>query len=323
MARSHGFALVRLGYEKLEPAPSCGTDSQHALRGVEAEFARTVAAWLDGGAAPAEIGSTPARTAWDEQVLHYQVAGILGGTRLEMTLLLPEGRRPAPVVICNHGDIELDHPALRHKRRIRDMSVAREFLRLGVAVAMPARRGVAFSEGTYPKSFRAVDADATYKARVHAQDILPALDALRGRPEIDAERILLAGHSAGGYSASYLASTGPKGVIGAVNFAGGRTDSTAASGPGYLNKMMVDGFSEFGRGAKLPALFVFAEGDSRYSVQTIRASHEAFVAAGGQGQLVLAPPLGRDGHQVHLVPEHWRGALKSYLSLVGAVHASP
>ena len=323
LAHRHGHALVRVGYQELETTPGCGANSQHALRGMESEFAAQVTRWLDGGTPAAEIGSTPAHVAWSEQLLHYDVPGALGTHRLEMTLWLPNTRGPAPVVLFNHGDVELDFPQMRFKRRIREMVIAREFLKLGMAVAMPARRGIALSGGTYPRNFSANDGDPTYKARVHAQDVLPALDLLRSRPDLDGQRIVLAGQSAGGYSATYVAGKQLAGVVGVVDFSGGRTDIKDNSGPGYLNRMMVNGFAELGRAVKVPALFIFAEEDSRYSVQTIRAAHEAFVAAGGRARLVLAPPIGRDGHHVYLMPDHWRAALKEYLAELGLVPARP
>ena len=126
------------------------------------------------------------------------------------------------------------------------MVVAREFLRLGLAVLMPARRGIGLSEGNYPRGFLAGDADATYKARVHAEDVLPALAWLKTRPELDASRVVLAGQSAGGYSTMYIASQNPAGVLGAIDFSGGRTDMNSTKSAGYLNQVMVNGFAEFG-----------------------------------------------------------------------------
>jgi dienelactone hydrolase len=167
--------------------------------------------------------------AWREQIVTYDVPSLFGRTRMEMTLWLPDLTEPVPVVVFNHGDVHIDRPEVKYKRRVRDMRVAREFLRLGVAVAIPARRGVGLSQGTYPRpaSFLSNDADATYKARVHADDILPALDYLRGRPEINSQQILVAGQSAGGYAAMYIASQGRVPACG-VNPQPGRAEMRAA-----------------------------------------------------------------------------------------------
>lgn len=322
-AKRSRFKLVQVGYEKQEVKEDCGPKSQHVLQGHEVAIAKTVADWLDGKDTPSVIGYPNPPIAWREEIIRYQAPNTFGANSLEATLFLPEARNdepgPYPVMVWNHGDIELDQPAMRYKSRIRDMLVAREFLQLGVAVLMPARRGVGFSEGTYPKGFATNDGDATYKARVHAQDILPALAWLKTRSELDANRVILAGQSAGGYSAMYIASQPTVGLIGVIDYSGGRTDMTGVSGPSNLNQMMVDGFAEFGRTTRVPTMWIFAENDSRYTTKTMRASHAAFQAAGGNARLLLNPPLEGDGHNIHHKPALWRAAVKVYLQEIGVV----
>jgi dienelactone hydrolase len=317
------FTLVKVGYERQENKADCGRNTQHVFVGQETAVVQAVVDWLDGKGAPEVIGYPNPTVAWREQLLTYSVPSTFGTNKLEATLFLPEikvwGTGPYPVVIWSHGDIELDHSAMRYKTRIREMAVAREFLQLGVAVLMPARRGVGLSEGNYPKNFLAQDGDPTYKARVHTQDVMPALTWLRNRSELDPARILLAGQSAGGYSTMYMASQNPEGVVGAIDFSGGRTDMTSRSTAGYLNQMMVSGFSEFGATTRVPTLWIFAENDSRYTVQTIRASHESFTKAGGKARLLLVAPIEGDGHHVYSKPELWRAALREYLEEIGIV----
>jgi pimeloyl-ACP methyl ester carboxylesterase len=117
----------------------------------------------------------------------------------------------------------------------------------------------------------------------------------------------------------YIASQSPTGLIGAIDFSGGRTNMTSVNGPSHLNQMMVDGFFEFGKTTRIPTLWVFAENDSRYTANTIRASHEAFQAAGGKARLLLNPPIEGDGHHIHHKPVLWRAALKEYLTEIGVV----
>jgi dienelactone hydrolase len=322
IARKNRFTLVVAGYDKREAKPDCVGGSQHVLTKLETEFADTVARWFEGAELPEGIGYPNPQTAWREQVVTFPAPGFIGINQLEMTLLLPDGTGPFPVMVYNHGDIHLDHSYMRHKTRMRELTVAWEFLRHGIAVAVPARRGVALSEGVYPGGFARYDGDPTYKARIHAQDIMPALDYLRTRPEIDAQRIILAGQSAGGYSIMYIASTNPAGVIGAVDFSGGRTDATSIEAAGFINRMMVGGFAELGKTARIPTLWVFAENDSKYTANTIRAAHEAFVKAGGKARLSLSPPIAGDGHFVYHKPELWREALKEFLGEIGVLKES-
>jgi len=317
VSKANNFTLVKAGYREQEKRASCDTGSQSRLSGLDEEFADVAANWLDNQPAPAVIGYTTPQTAWREQVLHYMA----GSKKLEMTLLLPDGPGPFPVMVYNHGDIEIGTAWLKYKRRYREMIVAREFLRYGVAVAIPARPGVGMSEGIYliPKSNG--DADASYKGRLHAENIMPAFDLLKTIPGLDANRIIVTGQSAGGYSTMYIASQNPPGVIGAVNYSGGRTDIGAGSGPGYLNSTMVNAFEEAGKTTRMPVLMIFAEGDSRYSPNTIRHSYQAFIDAGGKGTLSLSPPINEDGHYVYHHPAYWREILRTYLQQIGIVPA--
>lgn len=321
VARQNRFALVVAGYEKSETREACGRGSQHVLSGLGSEFADAVARWLEGNEPPRGIGYPDPQVAWREQAVMFRAPGVFGANQLEMTLMLPEGAGPFPVMVFNHGDVSLDDPSMRHKRRVRSTTVAWEFLRHGIAVAVPARRGIALSEGVYPGGFGRYDADPTYKARFHAQDIMAALDYLRSRPEIDARRIILAGQSAGGYSVMYVASTNPSGVVGVVDFSGGRTDATLQEGPSLLQRTMVNGFEELGRSTRIPTLWIFAENDSKYTVDTIRAAHDAYVKAGGKARLLLHPPIVGDGHFIYNRPETWRGPLQDYLREIGVLKA--
>lgn len=321
IANRHGYTLLAAGYEKPSARLECGRCSQHVLSGLESELADAVLRWFEGTAVPQTIGHPNPLPAWREQALTYAAPGLIGSNQLELTLLLPDGAGPFPVAVFNHGDVDMDHAVIRSRQRVREIIVAREFLLHGIAVAVPARRGVGLSQGNYPGGFARYDGDPTYKARVHAQDILPALDYLKTRPEIDSRRVILAGHSAGGYSVMYIASTRPAGVIGAINFSGGRTDATGAEGAGSLNRMMVRGFEQLGRTTRIPSLWVFAENDSRYSAATIRASHAAYVKAGGAARLALNAPIAGDGHFIYHRPDLWRDALKEFLSEIGVLKA--
>lgn len=316
-AKNNRFSLVKVGYALLEAKHNCTTTSQHIFNRLEAAFATAVIDWFEGKTPPNTIGHADPKNAWREQILSYQAPAVIGTNSLEMTLLLPEGDGPHPLAIFNHGDIEQESAYIKYKRRYADKTIAREFLQLGWAVAFPSRAGVGLSEGQYNfKRFLSNDADATYKARINAQDILPALDYLRTINYLDPKQYIVLGQSAGGYSIQHLASMNLSGIVGAINFSGGRTDMNSASAAGHLNSTMVRGFAEYGKTTKIPVLMVFAENDSRYTANTIKASHQAFVEAGGKATLLLSPPIAGDGHFIHTKPDFWRAGLKDYLAQI-------
>ena len=223
------------------------------------------------------------------------------------------------MVVFNHGDVPRESPLIRNQLRVRDMVVAREFLRAGTAVLMPARKGIGLSEGNYPKGFPAFDTDAAFRARTHAEDILPALTWIKSEPLLDATRIIVAGQSTGGDAAMYIASKSPPGVIGAINFSGGRTNHTEQMQLPALNELMVTAFGEYGKTIKVPSLWVFAENDSRFTPQTVRTSFAAFQQAGAKAKLLLVPPLDGDGHNVYHKPDVWRAAVREFLGEIGIV----
>lgn len=314
VASHQHLRLVQANYAQPEKTVSCGRGHQASLTGLEEPFAALVSDVLAARPVPDHIGDAQAQTAWREQVINYAVAD--DGTHIEMSLLLPDGEGPFPVMVFNHGDIELDSSYIRSRERFRDMTIATEFLGKGIAVAFPARPGIGMSEGIYRLPAASADGDPLYVARRHAADIIPAFEALRSVPHIDASRIIVAGQSAGGYSTMYIASLNLPGVIGAINFSGGRTDM-GGFGPSALNPTMIRGFQQAGTTTHVPMLWVFAEQDSRYKVSTIQACYEAFTAAGGQASLVIVPYNGHDGHFIYHYPDTWRAQLGTYLQQIG------
>lgn len=302
--------LIQANYALEEKVASCKRGTQVALTGLEEPFAQTAVALLFNQTVPEKIGADHANIAWHEEVLTYEVPS--DGTRIEMTLLRPDGEGPFPVAVFNHGDIDMDSAYIRFKQRYRDMVVAKEFLSQGIAIAFPARRGVGMSEGLYQISASRFDGDPLYSARRHATDILPAFDVLKRHPAIDASRMLVSGQSAGGYSTMYIASQNVPGVIGAINFSGGRTDNWG-NGASHLVTTMINGFEQVGKTTRVPMLWIFAEQDSRYPVATINACYDAFTRSGGKATLFISPPIGHDGHYVFHYPDFWRGKLRSYL----------
>lgn len=125
------------------------------------------------------------------------------GFRLAGTLTLPTSRRgrvPAVVTITGSGMQDRDQaiPVIAGFRPFRQ--VADTLGRRGIAVLRMDDRGFGASEGN--------GAQAT--TRDFAGDIAAAVAYLRTRPEIDPDRIALAGHSEGGVIAPMVAADDPR-----------------------------------------------------------------------------------------------------------------
>ena len=122
------------------------------------------------------------------------------------TLTLPDGAGPFPAVLVASGSGPLDRDS-NHRRARFDVArqLAHALAAGGLASLRYDKRGV----GESPGDWRAVGFTD------NVDDLGTALTALRGRPEVDPGRVLVAGHSEGALLAASLAARGAP-VAGAV-----------------------------------------------------------------------------------------------------------
>ena len=127
----------------------------------------------------------------DEDVTYRNEAA---GITLAATLTLPQGKGPFPavVLITGSGPQDRDEALLEHKPFL---VLADHLTRKGIAVLRADDRGVGKSGGDFTK---ATSAD-------FATDAEAGLAFLKTRPEIDARRLGLIGHSEGGMIAPMIA----------------------------------------------------------------------------------------------------------------------
>jgi pimeloyl-ACP methyl ester carboxylesterase len=145
-----------------------------------------------------EIDGQPAEAA--SGAIEREVAFASGELALYGTLAFPEvgdGPHAAALLIHGSGPVDRDgnaiDPATGQTVMALDVyrQLARALARAGIASLRFDKRGVGESDG-----------DVTTASRVDLlDDVDAAIEALRSQPEIDAERILLIGHSEGGYLA--------------------------------------------------------------------------------------------------------------------------
>jgi pimeloyl-ACP methyl ester carboxylesterase len=118
---------------------------------------------------------------------------------LDGTLTLPDGGRPAPAVVIASGSGPLDRDS-NHRRARFDVArqLAHALAAGGLASFRYDKRGVGQSPGDW----------RTAGLYDNVDDLDRARQALATRPEVDPQRILLAGHSEGAILAAALAARG-------------------------------------------------------------------------------------------------------------------
>ena len=173
--------------------------------------------------------------------------------KLETLNITPPGAGPFPLAVVSHGTPTRGGKKALRKFRIRDVyAIAEDFARRGYKAVVFARRGYASSKGQFREGYgRCSDATkASYVrvARNGAKDYAAIIEALAREADVDGSTVIAAGHSGGGFVVSALASKPPVGLVGIINFAGGRggqKDGGNCSESGF-----VGAFGEFGKGQR-------------------------------------------------------------------------
>ena len=159
------------------------------------------------------------------------------GVRLAGTLSVPrgEGPHPAVVLITGSGAQDRDQTILGHKTFL---VLSDHLVRAGIATLRADDRGVGGSGGSLPDS----------TAEALAGDARAGLALLRTRPEIDAGRLGLIGHSEGGVLAPMAAAEEGDGVAFIVLLA-----APGVSGRAVMEGQLVDLLEQAGAPAEFVA----------------------------------------------------------------------
>ena len=241
----------------------------------------------------------------------------------------PDGaERTLDAKIYDHGDglrhhaVVINHGSPRDKDRRRAMKPGHEhaakwFHGNGYVVVVPMRRGYGTSEGEWAESYGKCEAADFRRAGLSsANDIQAVVDYTRRLPSVEPSRVILVGQSAGGWGALALASRAPEGVVAIINFAGGR--GSPRDGENCSAEALVRAAGEFGRGAKVPSLWLYAENDQYFAPALARRLFDTFSASStSTARFVQLPAFGRDGHVTFSLPAgaaNWQPAVAEFLA---------
>src|SRR5262245_17047385 len=130
---------------------------------------------------------------------------------------------------------------------------------------------------------------------------------MQQQPFVDPSRLVVAGISTGGWAALALAARNPAGLRLVVNFAGGR-GGHAYGRPNAVcaQDRLIAATAAFGRTARVPTFWAYAENDSFFAPDLAAAMAGAFTAAGGSAEFNLLPADGEEGHALVDDRAGWR-----------------
>ena len=240
---------------------------------------------------------------------------------LDGMIYKPEGEGPFPAMIMTHGTSRLVADRAKVTADTYYVRNAKMFARLGITVLFVVRRGFGISDGPYAEG-QQYDAngirDYAKTGLAAAQDLQAAVQYMQGKPFVDGKRIVLLGQSTGGHSVIATGSLNLPGVVGVVNFAGGR-GSTA---PDVVRDAdsLVESYRVFGKTFKVPTIWLYSENDHYFGPALARKFLTAFQEGGADVDFVSLPPTGEDGHSSFLrAKDNWVGPVLEFLKRIGTV----
>jgi dienelactone hydrolase len=215
---------------------------------------------------------------------------------LAATEYTPSGPGPFPAIVLSHG--APGTPPERVGYTAKFATASGVFVKWGFVVLNPVRRGYGKTGGAYEEDYGRCDNPFFVEAGLEtAKDIAAAVAYLRRRPNVDPDRIVLVGQSAGGWGSLAAASRGDLPIRGVVNFAGGR----AGKQKGVPNNncapdRLVAAAGTFGKTSRVPTLWLYTENDQFFAPELVVRMRSAYTEAGGQATYQALPAIGSDGH---------------------------
>ncbi|HHX4648148.1 TPA: alpha/beta hydrolase family protein, partial [Burkholderia contaminans] len=165
------------------------------------------------GCAATAVDDTSIAPDLHETVVKVPVDEGAGTRDIVATTYMPDGPGPFPLIVLSHGSPPdpRDRPKVR---RYRALPQIRTFVQLGFAVIVPIRRGYGATGGVDEEDAGSCrHPDYLTAGQQAARDVLAAVRYAQTLPQVDRNRVVLVGQSAGGFASLAAASYAPQGVV--------------------------------------------------------------------------------------------------------------
>jgi dienelactone hydrolase len=240
--------------------------------------------------------------------------------RLEVVIEKPTGEGPFPLLVFNHGSTGNGREPARFGVTSWSPEIADYFVKKGWMVAFPQRRGRGKSDGLYDEGFApdraqgyTCDPERSLAGADRAlDDIEAAVAALKQRPDVAHNRIVVGGQSRGGVLSIVYAAAHSEEVRGVINFVGGWVGEGGCGPLSEINRTL------FRRGGKFEGstLWLYGHNDRTYSIDHSRSNFDAFVGAGGRGDFLEFDEPSGEGHNLIVHPKQWIEPVEKYVAAI-------
>ncbi|MBX3661055.1 MAG: alpha/beta fold hydrolase [Burkholderiales bacterium] len=229
------------------------------------------------------------------------------------------GHSSYPLLVLNHGrPAGGDRASLR---RVRYSQAARFFAERGFSVWVPTRIGYGASGTAIDAEYAGPCGNRNFARSfgTAADQVQQVIEHARREPHIDARRIVVAGQSYGGATSIAVAARNLPGVVAAINFAGGGGGNPdTRPGEPCSASIATATFGGYGRSTRVPTLWIYTENDLYFAPRHTQAWFAAFRANGGQGEFLLLPPFGDNGHRLFTLGfDIWAPPVQRFLAEQG------
>jgi dienelactone hydrolase len=221
-------------------------------------------------------------------------------------LVRPVGDGPFPMVIMNHG-VSLNPTDRSFFPLVEFRDAAMWFARRGNLVVAPVGSGYGAVAhdlpelGIYGPFFSKVGKCTNPSFRDAGLAValvdLWIIEYMTKEKMAVPRDVIVVGQSAGGWASIALSSQNPPAVRAIITFAAGRGGRVDGK-PNHncAPDKLVEVTGEFGRSARVPMLWIYAENDTFFGPALSKRMHDAYTNAGGKAEYHMLPPFGSDGH---------------------------